>query len=176
MIPELAALIDKQGITEVIYRYCRAIDRLDEPLLQSCFHPGSRHVQGAYEGPSETFCSYAIDKLAQVECTHHQIGNVLIELTGDVAHAEAYWTAFHRLRPDGPPSGLFRGRGIAEDLLIGGRYLDRFERRDGLWRIAHRFGVYDWQRYAPAAEGDFKQLAEERRGQRGRNDRSYRRG
>jgi hypothetical protein len=176
MIPELAALIDKQSITEVIYRYCRAIDRLDEALLQSCFHDDSQHVQGAYEGPTLTFCRYAIDKLADVECTHHQVGNVLIELAGDVAHAESYWTAYHRLRPDGPPSGLFRGRGIEEELLIGGRYIDRFERRDSGWRIAGRFGVYDWQHYAPASEGDFRQLAPERRGQRGRGDRAYWRG
>jgi len=176
MTPELAALIDKQAIAEVIYRYCRAIDRLDEALLQSCFHAGSEHEQGAYSGPSLTFCRYAIDKLADVRCTHHQVGNLLIDLAGDVAHTEAYWTAFHRLRADGPPSGLFRGTGIEEDLVIGGRYIDRFERRRGEWRIARRFGVYDWQRYTPASDGDFDALAPDRRGCRGPGDRAYWRG
>ena len=41
----------KQAITEVVYRYARAIDRMDEDMLRSVFHPGSRHNH-FYEGPS----------------------------------------------------------------------------------------------------------------------------
>ena len=29
---------------------------------------------------------------------------------------------------------------------FGGRYLDRFERRDGEWRIAHRTVVHEWDK------------------------------
>ena len=35
--------------------------------------------------------------------------------------------------------------GIAE-MEVGGRYLDRFEKRDGEWRIARRRYVLDWSR------------------------------
>ena len=48
---EIRALLDKQAITEVIHRYARALDRLDEALLRSVFHPGSRHAH-FFEGPS----------------------------------------------------------------------------------------------------------------------------
>src|SRR3546814_10686384 len=30
------------------------------------------------------------------------------------------------------------------DVSIGGRYLDRMEKRDGEWRIAQRTMLYDW--------------------------------
>lgn len=176
MTPELAALLDNQLITDVIYRYCRAIDRLDYALLETCFHPDATHDQGAYTGSSVAFCRYALEKLGPVRATHHQTGNVLIVLDGDVAHSETYWTAFHRLSADGGGSGLFRSTGIEEDLVIGGRYVDRFERRAGKWRIAHRFGVYDWQRYEPACDRGFGEHAGQNHGIRGPDDRAYWRG
>ena len=51
MADELATLLAKQAITEVVVRYARAIDRLDEALLRSVFHPDSTHNH-FYQGPS----------------------------------------------------------------------------------------------------------------------------
>lgn len=36
----LAALVDRQQITDLIYRYCRSVDRLDIPLGHSVWHEG----------------------------------------------------------------------------------------------------------------------------------------
>ena len=33
-------LLAKQAIREVIYRYCRGLDRMDRALALSCWHPG----------------------------------------------------------------------------------------------------------------------------------------
>jgi hypothetical protein len=176
MLPELSALLDKQAITEVIYRYCRAVDRLDESLLIDCFHPDSVHEQGGFAGPSAQFCIYALARLRTCESTQHHVGNILIELDGDQAHSEAYWVAYHRIAPGNDTTGLFAAREVAQDLFVGGRYIDRFERRNGYWRIVARHGVYDWQRYETAAEGDFKSLPAARRGTRGPTDRAYWRG
>lgn len=41
---------------------------------------------------------------------------------------------------------------IDEDVFVGGRYIDKFERRDGEWKIAKRQGVHDWFRFEPANE------------------------
>ena len=38
---EIAA--DKIEIADVVYRYCRAIDRMDRELLESVFHEDSIH-------------------------------------------------------------------------------------------------------------------------------------
>ena len=46
---EVAA--DKMAIMDVVYKYCRAIDRLDRELLESVFHEDSIHHHGEYKGP-----------------------------------------------------------------------------------------------------------------------------
>ena len=36
---EIRALLDRQAITDALHLYCRAIDRTDEELLASVYHP-----------------------------------------------------------------------------------------------------------------------------------------
>ena len=36
------------------------------------------------------------------------------------------------------------------EMVVGGRYLDRLERRGGEWRIAWRTYVMDWNRNVPS--------------------------
>ena len=43
--------------------------------------------------------------------------------------------------------------GRSWDTYTGGRLHDRFERRNGEWKIAHRRTVFDWNRDTPANEG-----------------------
>ena len=66
-------------------------------LLESVFHEDSIHHHGEYEGPSSDFCNFAFDILAEMEFAQHLVGNLLIEVDGDKAWSEAYWTAFHRI-------------------------------------------------------------------------------
>jgi hypothetical protein len=64
--------------------------------------------------------------------TQHIITNHVCDLDGDVAHTETYWM-FAAMNVDGAPL-----------TLSGGRYIDRFERRDGRWAIALRKVTSDW--------------------------------
>jgi hypothetical protein len=70
------------------------------------------------------------------------VGNVLVEVEGDVAYAESYFISYLGLERDGAPWTRARG----------GRYVDRFERRGGAWRIALRVMVDDWSRLDPVGE------------------------
>lgn len=156
----------KQAITEVIYRYARAIDRLDEHLLRSVFHPGSRHCH-FYEGPSSDpgvpsskeapgdFVAFALGFLSAYVRTHHQLGNTLIQLEDDVtATAETYFTAFHRMRARGDPLAAENAYDTEMDHFVGGRYLDRFEYRECEWKIVQRTGMTDWIRLeTPSSQG-----------------------
>ena len=170
MDENLRRVMDRHEIEEVLARYCRALDRLDRALLESCFHPDSQHNH-SYQGPSSTFCDFAFEVLSSCVATHHQIGNVSIRVQGDVAHTDCYFTAYHRLGDPPPPA--FTGARAGEDVLIGGRYIDRFERRDGVWKIIKRTGVHDWRRYeAPADNGLYETPADER-GRRNRDDYVY---
>ena len=135
----IAALLDKQAITEVLYRIARGTDRGDVALFASGFHPDGEDYHGLANGP----VSAILDTLGRstLLLTQHLIGNVLIELEGDSARVESLFTSFHQRRnPDG---SLW-------DETLRGRYLDLFERRAGAWKIARRVVVWDWSREEPA--------------------------
>jgi SnoaL-like domain len=66
--------------------------------------------------------------------TQHILGQILITLNGDAARSETHVIAYHRV--DLGDEHI--------DAVIGGRYLDRLERRKGQWRIAERTMLYDW--------------------------------
>lgn len=172
----------KQAITEVIYRYARAIDRMDEQLLRSVFHPGSRHSH-FYEGPSSDpgipsskespgdFVAFALGVLSAYSRTHHQLGNTLIQLLGDgAAVAETYFTAYHRLRARGDPLAPQNAYDTEMDYLVGGRYLDRFECHDNEWKIVQRTGMTDWVRLEPACSQGFNDIAANTIGRRAPDD------
>ena len=55
-------------------------------------------------------------------------------MRGDVAAVETHVTAYHRIDMGGEE----------RDIVLGGRYLDRMEKRGGHWRIVHRTMLYDW--------------------------------
>ena len=139
----LAALLAKQEITEVLFRYCRGCDRADEEALRSCFHPDSVHFHGGFEGRSADFIDFAMTIVRPLKSSTHMVTNVMIEVNGDRAVSECHFLAHHRrARSDGPGE---------EDMFLKGRYLDRFERRAGAWRIISRTGLHDFERIlAPA--------------------------
>jgi hypothetical protein len=178
----LEELLAKQAITEVIHRYARAIDRMDEALLRSVFHPGSRHAH-FFEGPSSDpslpssvespgdFVAFALGLLGTFSRTHHQLGNTLIEFRGPAgAVVETYFTAYHRLRAAGDPLASPDAFDNEMDWFVGGRYLDRFELRGGEWKIVERTGMTDWVRLDPASSRGFGDIAPETIGKRAPED------
>lgn len=141
----LDELRSRAEITEVLLRYCHGVDRLDEAMLRDCFHPGATHRHGSFEGLSADFCTFALELVGGLRLARHQLGPPSITLDGDTARAETYFTSYHRL-PAGEP---------LEDRLSGGRYVDRFDRRDGVWKIVDRFGVNEWVRLEASSDGGF---------------------
>ena len=52
---KLQALVDKDEIRDVMYRYCRAADRCDAALFKSCYWPDARDNHGFYTGNAHAF-------------------------------------------------------------------------------------------------------------------------
>src|ERR1700675_2186 len=130
---------DQFAITRVTYQVPRALDRRDQPLLQACFWPDATDDHGVFSGNAMDFVEWVMGRDPEPYIrTHHNITNLLIEVAGDRAAGEAYFIAYHRMAGD------------ATDVIVAGRYLDRFERRAGEWRIVHRHAVYEWTTNAPA--------------------------
>ena len=125
---------DMQEIRDCLMHYCRGIDRGDGEALRRAYHADATEDHGPFSGKVADFIPFVLDVLRNVEVCLHMIQNVLIEIEGDVAVSEACFIAIQRERD-----------ADVED-YISGRYLDRFERRNGEWRIAHRVVVLDWSR------------------------------
>jgi hypothetical protein len=60
---------------------------------------------------------------------------------------------------------------VTKDLTFGGRYVDRFERREGVWKIAHRQVIFEWSRIDQVEES--YALEHFVTGQRSREDAVY---
>ncbi len=135
---EIEAMLAKHAISEQIYRYCRAMDRADIPLGYSIWHEdGTADYGPNYVGTGRGFIDWAKDfHFANAERHSHQVSNILIRLNGDdSADSESYFTATLRMkREEGPV-----------DIVISGRYLDRWEKRAGHWAITHRQCLGDLQ-------------------------------
>jgi SnoaL-like domain len=119
----LQRLLDQGEIRDVIYRYCRGIDRRQYDLVRSCYHPDAIDDHAGFRGNVDEFISYVAKGLPVYEGTMHFIGNVLIEPDGDQARAESYIVAHHRLAA--------REAKPERDYVVGLRYVDDFERRNG---------------------------------------------
>ena len=141
----LQELLDKQAITELCYRYMRGLDRLDRDLLLSVFHPDGWCEYGFVNATPADFIDFAITSLKGHSANQHFVGNILIDLEGDTAYGEVYFNAYHKVAGE---SGF-------EDVIIAGRYLDRYERRDGEWRFAYRSERVDWSRTESTADSYF---------------------
>lgn len=132
---QVQKLIDMDAIRQCLFRYARAIDRIDADLLRQVYWPEAVDNHGTYNGPVGGFIEYVIPALQKMEQTIHFFGNILIELRGESASSEAYFFACHRFGTDS---------GEPREFTLGGRYLDRFEKRTGEWRILRRDLAYDW--------------------------------
>ncbi|MEQ9004524.1 MAG: nuclear transport factor 2 family protein [Pseudomonadales bacterium] len=140
-------LADLQEIRDLSSTYMRGQDRLDPEAHRSVFWDDAWCSYGIYEGGPDGFVAFAQDALRPHGANHHMIGQVQIELDGDEAFGEVYYQAFHRLSNDA---------GEARDLFISGRYVDRYERRNGVWKMAYRCELVDWVRDLPAADASFR--------------------
>lgn len=145
-------IIDRQEITDVLMRYSRGVDRIDIETLAACYWPDAYEDHGVYTGPVSKFLEFIPDWEGDQDTTH-VIGTIIIDFESPtVAKTEAYVRSFYNM-PNGshemPLSDLPEGG--RQELDVGGRYLDRFEKRQGEWKIAHRTLVIDWNRLTPAS-------------------------
>jgi ketosteroid isomerase-like protein len=126
----LGELRDRQEILDCVQRFCRGIDRNDKALALSAYHPDAVDFHTYAGGAPEAFVTWGLSLQEKYLRGLHNITNHLVELDGDTAHGETYY-CFTAQPPDGEPR------------MAWGRYIDRFERRDGRWAIAVRHCVID---------------------------------
>lgn len=140
---ELNALLAKQAITEVIYRYSRGLDRMDKAMAYSVFHDDCTAVyhDDIYNGTGHGFVDWVWQAHEGMTHHSHQMNNILIELDGSddpqSATSETYATVTLLSQPDE------NGKQTVMTALT--RYLDKWSKRNGNWAIADRVHVLDIQ-------------------------------
>jgi hypothetical protein len=126
---------DKLDIRDVLTKYCRGLDRMDKAMACSVFSADcSAHYYDMYEGTGHGFVDWAWEVHAGMERHSHQISNALIEVDGNTAVSEAYVTV-----------ALWTNPPELTEIVCRGRYLDRWEKREGNWQIVKREHVLDTQ-------------------------------
>ena len=128
----LRLLLDRQAIQDCIHRYTRGVDRLDRELLLSAYHADAIDDHGAFVGKPADFADWALPHHREHQkTTYHLVLNHSCELDGDSAHSETYCVYI----------GVNKSGTVD---VIGNRYIDRLERRDGRWAIARRVCAVEW--------------------------------
>jgi hypothetical protein len=132
---KLSALLDKHEITELVHAFCNAADRHDHEKMRALYHEDAIDDHGSFfQGLATEFIDKLPEIQAPMEILHHNITTLNIALNGDYAEGEVYVLAFHKVKTDQD----------SIDLLIGGRYFDKYEKRAGVWKFSHRAVVADW--------------------------------
>lgn len=123
---------DRAEIHNLVLTYCKGIDRLDRDLLRSVYHADALDDHGVFVGPADQYIEWVLAHHGKnQQRTMHSITTHFCHLDGDAADVESYYIyrALNRKAP------FFS--------TVHGRYLDRFEKHNGRWGIAHRLCLVD---------------------------------
>lgn len=130
---KLTYLSDRREIEDVIARYTRGVDRLDRDAIMSVYHEDACDDHSCFVGNREQFFDWVEGMHRQHHhATMHLAGSITAEIDGVTAHVETYYL-FAAINKVGAPF-----------TFVGGRYLDRMEKRDGRWGIVQRKCLTDW--------------------------------
>lgn len=133
--PLLQEMLDEHQLRKLVHRYCRAVDRGDVAELRSLYHHDAEDAHGAFSsGSAADFIDQMMAARPHLRSMQHHVTTANFAVDGEKAEGEVYTIATH----------TFAARDRDVDLIVGGRYLDRYDKRDGTWRIIERAIVTDW--------------------------------
>ena len=147
---DLTRLLERQKICDALSRYARGVDRREWALVAGAYHPDAHDDHGGYKGGVTGLLEWLERRHALIEQSMHFLGNCIIEFESDTAAvAETYCVVYQRYGEEARETiqlwlgdqELPPGKRLMAELLC--RYVDRFEQRDGQWRIARRTVVME---------------------------------
>jgi len=134
MQARLRELADRSEILDCMHRYARGMDRFDREMVRSAYHEDAIDDHAMFVGLVDDFLDWAFTYHEGQTRHQHYLTNHTVELDGDEAHCETYYVF---VGTDRDPDAPLR--------VVGGRYVDRLERRAGKWAIAARVCLVEWQ-------------------------------
>ena len=146
MDPQVAFLGDRAEIYDVAKQYARGADRHDKELVRGAFWPDATISYGTPMGRDE-FVDWQERLLAGYAAHQHHVTSQVVEFDGDTAHVESYVLYFlvprDRSQDQAGPATPGRALQSEKTWLGSGRFIERWERREGQWRILVREYVED---------------------------------
>jgi len=129
---KLDVLLAKDEISQQIYNYSRALDRMDMGLALQLMHADGKWGNGT----REEFIKGAWDINGTFATHSHQMTNSSIKVDGNTAVSETYgWVPLRRPVKDGDKT--------ASTEVYVTRYVDRWSRRNGRWALDERQLIVD---------------------------------
>ncbi len=121
---------DRAAIEAVLVRYSRALDWLDESLLDTVFHPDAQVDYGFFKGSIREFRPLLMQVERAAGRRWHFTAQISIKLHDERANVESYNLSM-TAEPvtSTPPADLQQ---------FFGYYVDKMEKRDGRWGIVFR--------------------------------------
>jgi hypothetical protein len=129
---QLRALLDRQQIEACLARIARGTDRFDRALfLSGCHADAQFSVGGQVSSAEDTYEGGRAMHAEGTIATLHCLSTMTCDIAGDEAHVETYH--------------LYCARAADEtNWAATGRYLDRFEKRSGVWGLVFRHISVEW--------------------------------
>jgi SnoaL-like domain len=129
---DVGYLMDRLAIADCIATHARGCDRHDVDLIRAAYHPDGIDEHGWVTNLGVEYGDWANRTHASTSQVHtHNITTHNCEIDGDTAHAESY-VMVTLLDPESTTT-----------TVMCGRYIDRLERRDRIWRIAVRHATVE---------------------------------
>ena len=134
MNDQIQAMLDRSQIDQVLARYSRGVDRVDVGLIRSVYWDEAIDDHGSFTGNGLEFADYLGERMPKRHrATTHFVGKTYFaSQDATQTRTETAFQAFSH------PTANHEG------YVIGGRYIDLFEKRGAEWRILHRVLAYDW--------------------------------
>jgi hypothetical protein len=127
---------DRTACAELIQAWGFARDQGRWDDLLAIFHPGGEIAVSWFRGPYPEFVAHCRRNFGRGSHAKHLLWPSRITVNGARAVAETNVAILVRQTI----------AGVAVDLTSQARFLDRLERRDGVWRIVERAAVYERDR------------------------------
>ena len=128
-------MLDEYALRKLVHGYCRAVDRGDLDTLRDLYHDDAVDSHGSLSsGSVDAFLRMLTETRPYIRSMQHHITTTNFALDGDIAEGEIYSIATHS----------FAAKDGETEVVVGGRYLDKYEKRDGAWKFMARAIVTDW--------------------------------
>ncbi len=136
-------LQDQLAISALMQDWALARDTGDWDKLRATAHPGAAMTTTWFDGRFEDFVESCRTSFSKGSHSQHFLGGTAAEIRGTRALAQTRMSISVRSQLDG----------VEVDAVCSGRFFDRVERRDGVWRLLKRSVIYEKDRIDPVDPG-----------------------